>query len=910
MKIKQFSLVLISLAALAFACTKPEEEVKIISATPTSLNVPAEGGRFAVDVVTTVNWSCTADSWITVTPSEATPTASSSLTSVEVSVSENSSSTAREGSIKFSISGSSATVKVTQAGKTETPDEPETPDNPDEPVTFKGSISSAAEMKAFLDVAADIPEGAEVPIEADIDMTGIEFVSPFAFRGILNGKNHTVKGISSQTSLLLQNYGTVKDLIIEGAYYCAARPEGTFVAGVTNINFGTIQNVTNKASVTVDGSTPIGVSAAGIACESYGTLLNCKNEGAISYSSQEGIYGAPVAGIVGILGGTATGCENKGDVSLSAPFIAGKSAMGQITMKYALTPQVAGIAAYAVMDNSHNVSVTSCNNSGTITLNLTRCDDTPAAPGRVGVAGIVAATGADITSCTNTGAIKLYAVSSTRETVTGSEKNLIVHPAGIAGHEYFAAEPASQNVTNVRNCNNSGDIEVICDISQSNSTAAGIFAWPGVEGAQTKVIEGCVNTGNFTVDGLAKIRVGGINGGTGNVINNKSNCTITVNNTMDTSVFGLLTGFSTQGHRVENNEASGTITSKVKVNGLSGLVGGMGNFAVATGAGNKVNATVSGTDDTVNKGLVIGLFNGKTNNVAFGTYDSPVLVKGTVNGVTVTADNYENYIYGTGNYTPGVHTVIAAFDDGSGTAPGGGGGGGDEPSGPEYTYPVLASFNGRELSSMMIGKDYNVTWPELWVKSDNGSAKLSVNRPEYDGKARSAPKKSQYTFDTDPASTWFEKNYYVCQGFIKGDYWLFEIPVKDLPAGTVAFSGSGACSTASVKFWLMEFSVDGQKTWTPVEPKTTSTTASGTSIGRDVTYSVEYPKAGKDAENNVRTPINLSFDNPAVSGESVLYVRLMACDLLRGDETEDVTNAENGGGSRLGDIITFTHTAK
>ena len=51
-------------------------------------------------------------------------------------------------------------------------------------------------------------------------------------------------------------------------------------------------------------------------------------------------------------------------------------------------------------------------------------------------------------------------------------------------------------------------------------------------------------------------------------------------------------------------------------------------------------------------------------------------------------------------------------------------------------------------------------------------------------------------------------------------------------------------------------------------------------------------------------------DTRTVKGAATLYIRLRACDLMRGDETGDVTNPENGGGSRLGDSIRIVHTAK
>ena len=898
-----------ALAALVFGCVQPEQEAaKVISTSPVALNnVAAAGGTFNLDVVTNANWTATADSWISVNPSSGTVTGIFSKMSVSVTVEANEDAEAREGKIVFSIDGSSASVPVIQAGKNDTPDTPVDPPGPEDE-EFNGVIKNAAQMKAFLEVAATIEAGTEVPIEADIDMKDVQFTSPFEFHGILNGKNHTVKNISSSTSLILQNYGTIKDLTLEGEFAVEASGP-TFIAAVTNINYGTIQNVTNKASVTLKGADPQGVGVAGIACESYGPLVNCTNTGAITLDAAgTSVYGAPVAGIVCILGSSATSCTNSGPVSLTADYIAGKSALGQIAMKYNKTPQVAGIAAYAVKDADHDVSVTGCNNSGKISLTFTKCDNMPETmaetPGRIGIAGIVAATGGDITDCNNTGEINVSAKSSNGQTVAVQTTSLILNTSGIAGHEYFATYPSSQNVTNVRNCNNSGNIFVDSDNSYANSTVGGIYAWPGVEGTQDKVVENCVNSGNITINGLCKIRVGGVNGGSGHIISCKNKGNITVENSMETSVFGLLTGFSTRSHRTENCETSGTITTKVKVNGISGLIGAIGNYAIQTGEGCKVNAVLNGSADTPNSGLVVGYFNGKTKSIVLGSYTSPIQVQGSVNGTTITKDNFESYLTspegtpGT-SYTPTIHTIIAQFGEGGQDTPGG-----DDDDKPQYTYPQLASFNGKPVSELTAGEDYVMVWPDAWLKSDNGAAKLSMNRPEYNGVARQAPGKLAY--QCDESGSWAVP-YIVCQGLIVGDYWLFEIPIKDLPAGKVTFKGAGGCSTASVKFWLMEFSVDGQNTWTAIEPKTTSTTAAGTAIGREVTYTFEYPKASKEA-NNVFTPLEYSFANPAVSGESVLYIRIMACDLLRGDETGDITKAENGGGSRLGDVITITHS--
>ena len=95
-------------------------------------------------------------------------------------------------------------------------------------------------------------------------------------------------------------------------------------------------------------------------------------------------------------------------------------------------------------------------------------------------------------------------------------------------------------------------------------------------------------------------------------------------------------------------------------------------------------------------------------------------------------------------------------------------------------------------------------------------------------------------------------------GVWPGDYWEFSIPVSDVPAGTVVnFSGLSRSSATGMKYWRMEWSVDGT-TWTPVKELQTET-ESGTSgkytnimTSSDQTVSESFSLTGAVAKGTLK----------------------------------------------------------
>ena len=534
---------------------------------------------------------------------------------------------------------------------------------PSGPVTIK----TADEFIAW---AADATADAE--LAADIDLTGKTLPEPVEATGSLdgNGKTITVSGLNRP--VIPQIKGSVRNVTFAGSFAAADATAKLHLAPIGK-STGAIENVINKATVTYTGIAPeaaAGVTVAGIVCEAYGPVKNCKNQAKVSANgSGKDTWGLVVAGIVGFAGAAIEDCENSGEISLVAGSPLGRSTgMTEITMKYNPCPAVSGIVAYAVSDNSHAVSVSRCTNSGKVTMTYDNLTESSFGASRTGATGIVSAGGCPIAHCTNTGDIYFNAYGANRG-VAIANPNIILHPAGIHGSDYYAkvlsssASTIDQDETTITDCINSGNIYVDSDCVKSNSAVGGISGWPAAENAATVVskISNCNNSGKITISGLLKVRVGGIAGGTSSIEGCKTTGDILVNNADAGSVVGLVNGFHTQGQTLKNCEGSGKIESKVKLLGVGGLCGGIGNAKNTFGENCKINAQLIG-GATEQVGLVVGNLNGDTLAVTVGTETEPVLVKGSVNGVAITADNFSSYIHQASKYKEGIHVFNVKFD--------------------------------------------------------------------------------------------------------------------------------------------------------------------------------------------------------------------------------------------------------
>ena len=534
--------------------------------------------------------------------------------------------------------------------------------SPSGPVTIKTADEFVAWAKDNADKDAAL--GADITLPADF--------TPVTVTGDFDGGNKTITVSNLAGPVFASTTGAVKNVTFAGRFAAADATAKLHLAPIGK-STGALENVINKATVTYTGIAPeaaAGVTVAGIACEAYGPVKNCKNQAKVSANgSGKDTWGLVVAGIVGFAGAAIEDCENSGEISLVAGSPLGRSTgMTEITMKYNPCPAVSGIVAYAVSDNSHAVSVSRCTNSGKVTMTYDNLTESSFGASRTGATGIVSAGGCPIANCTNTGDIYFNAYGASRG-VAIANPNIILHPAGIHGSDYYAkvlsssASTIDQDETTITDCINSGNIFVDSDCIKSNSAVGGISGWPAAENAATVVskISNCNNSGKITISGLLKVRVGGIAGGTSSIEGCKTTGDILVNNADAGSVVGLVNGFHTQGQTLKNCEGSGKIESKVKLLGVGGLCGGIGNAKNTFGENCKINAQLIG-GATEQVGLVVGNLNGDTQAVTVGTETEPVLVKGSVNGVAITADNFSSYIHQASKYKEGIHVFNVKFD--------------------------------------------------------------------------------------------------------------------------------------------------------------------------------------------------------------------------------------------------------
>lgn len=175
--------------------------------------------------------------------------------------------------------------------------------------------------------------------------------------------------------------------------------------------------------------------------------------------------------------------------------------------------------------------------------------------------------------------------------------------------------------------------------------------------------ENCTNNADITFKGKGKCRAGGIQGGSGNIKGCTNNGNILIEDGKDCAV-GSVAGFHTSGLVIENCKAYGTVTAKVAVYGIGGLIGNIGNVAHKTGNGCVVDCTVTG-GTAENAGMVVGLFNGdpkegKPKKIELGA-TTAIKVAGTLNGVAVTSENLKDYLHGTKNYKADAHIINAVF---------------------------------------------------------------------------------------------------------------------------------------------------------------------------------------------------------------------------------------------------------
>ena len=180
-----------------------------------------------------------------------------------------------------------------------------------------------------------------------------------------------------------------------------------------------------------------------------------------------------------------------------------------------------------------------------------------------------------------------------------------------------------------------------------------------------------------------------------------------------------------------------------------------------------------------------------------------------------------------------------------------------------FTYDT--SFDGT-------GEGAGTLWnlAEGWLLSADAKSKLSSHLA--DGTAL----KITYKYEAGAADGTKDHVRALATGMPLGGYWMFEVPVKDMAAGTYNITYKQSASATGPNYFIMEVSVDGQN-WMPVGAKTTTETFKDGTGEREVTWTYAINRGGVNAAN-VAYVVDVNYEAPAIPGENTLYIRAKIAD--------------------------------
>lgn len=312
-------------------------------------------------------------------------------------------------------------------------------------------LTSKEEFMLMNDKDAVIDSSTYFMIMNDIDLGSY---TSFSFHGNLSGKKNAanenpVLTISNSAGLFTSITGggdapdgsdgvIIKDLTIAGTVYSERGYVGGLAGGIGAGSVVTLQNITNRATVT---ATSTNRSAGGLIGRLYGgnmplVVIKCRNEAAVTSAEEAGgLVGSSEGNLRGM---KFTNCSNIGTVTSTAGFAAGIVAGndsgyydlencyngGTITAHGGKASGLANASLNAVnCTNSGNVTSTSGTASGIIgTGSATRCINTNEAEikGSYGAAGIVYdAHYRDVEFCANFGKVTATAGSGAAKRAYG-----------------------------------------------------------------------------------------------------------------------------------------------------------------------------------------------------------------------------------------------------------------------------------------------------------------------------------------------------------------------------------------------------------------------------------------------------------------------------------------------------------
>ena len=192
----------------------------------------------------------------------------------------------------------------------------------------------------------------------------------------------------------------------------------------------------------------------------------------------------------------------------------------------------------------------------------------------------------------------------------------------------------------------------------------------------------------------------------------------------------------------------------------------------------------------------------------------------------------------------------------------------------EWSFPATAEENNL------------VSRTERWYKSDDGKARIDAVR------AVDNPLNPDMSYSLGYDN---EIGRILMYGFALDDYWLFTLLVKNFKANTTLNLRALISSSASdPKFYILEYSADGQASWTSVNTTSIEDKSAKDTALRTIVYTHMMPDTPANGDVIVDDDITI----PTAVADGNIYLRLRVCDAMAGNKAKNIVPA-NGGTTRM-----------
>lgn len=458
------------------------------------------------------------------------------------------------------------------------------------------TVYNVAELlAAFATVTAETP--ANIVLGGDLDMTDASYAPVEAFYGTFDGQGYSVKNWNTNRGLIIENFGTVKNVVIDASCTITAAFEGT---GDKNLGFvvennaepGFVLGCVNNGKVVATDISCAGHRIGSICGVSYGTVHDCINNGDVDVTSATIGNNHNVGGVVGYCNPNA-GTKD----ALGTEFLANCINNGNVTVVFPCQPKKVNVGG--VLGGTQNAASSTCAYLGTIKNCINNGDVkyrfeilNSGTYGNVG--GVVGYAQVDLVGCDNYGRV---------------EYSTPTDPSA-AGTRAAAGGVIGCNVFGIEDCNNYGELfvegvwaagtnDAAAAGSQAGSSFGGVVGCVGIYNAYSADYPtiGCNNYGEVNLTVYCKT-AGGTAGHFGGVLGYSTNDVKDCHNNgkvniktflANTYAAGVVAYTTADVDNVTNNETVNIETLGVTTSGktlyLSGVIGRAKNITACANNG-------------------------------------------------------------------------------------------------------------------------------------------------------------------------------------------------------------------------------------------------------------------------------------------------------------------------------------